>query len=107
MEYPENRPRYLLLPDIGNDGICELVDVAQIQAIEKDPAEDYETVDEDTGEVIEGHRDESCYITYGPKSHYNKDWRKSAKTIRVELSMAELLKLINSDAQYHIHGKSD
>ena len=35
MSYPENKSRYLLLPDFNKDGECVMVDVIHIRAITK------------------------------------------------------------------------
>lgn len=104
MDYPEIKSRYLLLPDADDDYNCVMIDVCHIRQIEKLEAEDFESVDED-GNVVEGHNGERCLLTYSPESKYVKNWEDKAKTIRVELSLYELLKLINSDAEYHIKGK--
>jgi hypothetical protein len=102
MEYKENKTRYLLLPDLYDDGECKMVDVMHIRAIEKLDAEDYETVDSETGEIVRGRNEERCIVTICHESTYMKDWREKSHDILVPLSMFELLKLINSDAEYVI-----
>lgn len=96
-----DKTRYLLLPDLNKDGECELVNVLHIQAIDKMEAEDYEMVDPNTGDVVNGHNDERCILTICHLSTCNKGWRDKSHDILVPLSMYELLQLINSDAAYH------
>lgn len=105
MNYHENKTRYLLLPDLNKDGECEMVDVIHIRAITKLKAEDYEIVDPNTGDVIEGHNDECCVVTICHESTYNKGWKDKSHEILVPISMYELLTLINSKAEYHISGE--
>ncbi len=100
MDYPQNKSRYLLLPDLDNDGVCQMVDVCHIQAIDKLEAEDYETVDENTGDIIPEHIDERCIITISHLSPLNRNWKDKARTIVVPLTMFQLLSLINSDAEF-------
>lgn len=104
MNYPQNKTRYLLLPDLNKDGECEMVDVVHIRAITKLEAEDYETVNPNTGDVIEGHNDECCIVTICHESTYIKGWKDKSHEILVPISMYELLTLINSKAEYHING---
>ena len=105
MSYPENKSRYLLLPDLNKDGECEMVDVIHIRAITKLEAEDYETVDPNTDDVVQGHSDECCVITICHKSNYEKDWKEKSREIMVPLTMYELLTLINSKAEYQLNGE--
>ncbi len=107
MDYPQNKSRYLLLPNLDKDGECEMVDVRDIQAIDKIEAEDYETIDEDTGELINGHNEEQCLITISPLSTYDKNWESKARYIKVPLTMFQLLSLINSDAEFHVNSKDN
>ena len=105
MDYPQNKSRYLLLPNLDEDGECEMIDVCHIQAIDKIEAEDYETVDEDTGDVITGHNEEQCLVTISPLSTFNKNWKDKARYIKVPLTMFQLLSLINSDAEFRVNSK--
>ena len=93
--------RYLLLPDAYADGKCKLINVVKINAIDKLEQHEEYYVDEDTGEMGTTVVPEHCIITYGPDSTAMKNWRATSRTIKVEISLAELLQLINSKAAYH------
>lgn len=84
-----------------------MIDVCYIQAIDKLEAEDFETIDDNTGDVITSHHEGRCIITLSPLPVYAKKRKDKARYIIVPLTMFQLRSLINSDAEYHVNSKDN
>lgn len=95
MDYSAPKPtRYLLLPNEYDNGTCEMIDVISIKSINRD----YYEWEDENGEPHAELNENSSIITIK---------RRDIETLKIPLSIKDLLSLINSDAEYHINGKEN